>query len=120
MGDRFNVLILTILYVFQGVPLGMSYGTLTYLLKKHLSYSELGIFALSGYPFSLKFLWSPLVDTKYISWIGRRKTWICSLGIISGILMYAMSPHVEYLTTSDKNIWVLTGVIFCLIFLFAT
>jgi PAT family acetyl-CoA transporter-like MFS transporter 1 len=115
-----NIVILTLLYIFQGVPLGMAYGTLTFLLKKHLSYTELGIFALSAYPFSLKFFWSPIVDTKYISWIGRRKTWICSLGMLSGMLMYAISPYVEAMTNSENDIWHLTGVVFCLIFLFAT
>lgn len=77
-GDTGNLILLFTLYAFQGVPLGLSLGSLNYIMKKSLTYTELGFFALASYPFSLKFLWSPLVDTKYVASIGRRKTWVVS------------------------------------------
>lgn len=46
----------------QGIPIGITFGTLPFLLKPRLSYSQLALFSLSTWPYSLKLLWSPVVD----------------------------------------------------------
>ena len=50
--------------------------TLPFILRAHMSYSALGTFALCTFPFSLKLLWSPLVDSRFWHVFGRRKSWI--------------------------------------------
>jgi hypothetical protein len=77
--DTKNILLLVILYLLQGVPLGLSFGSIPYLLKSKLNYSDLALFSLSSYPYSLKLLWSPIVDSLYFKSFGRRKSWIVPL-----------------------------------------
>ena len=50
--------------------MGLVFGTIPFLLKgaANVSYTELGLFSLAGYPYSLKLLWSPIVDSFY--WTG--------------------------------------------------
>ena len=60
--DRRNFLLLIGLYFLQGIPMGLAMGSVPFLLKPHLSYSQIGVFTLASYPYSLKLLWSPIVD----------------------------------------------------------
>ncbi|KAJ1564718.1 hypothetical protein HK096_006618, partial [Nowakowskiella sp. JEL0078] len=62
--------------LLQGVPLGLTFGSIPFLLKAKLSYADIALFSLSGYPYSLKLLWSPIVDSLYLKSVGRRKSWI--------------------------------------------
>jgi hypothetical protein len=41
-----------------------------------MSFTQMGIFAISAYPYSFKLFWSPVVDSVYSSAFGRRKSWI--------------------------------------------
>ena len=68
-----------------------------YLLKEHLSYSQLATFALSSYPYSLKLLWSPIVDSVFLKSFGRRKSWIVPMQLIVGTLMLYISLNVQKL-----------------------
>ena len=49
----------------QGIPLGLTFGSLPFLLKERASFSEMGLFSLASYPYSLKLFWSPIVDSIY-------------------------------------------------------
>jgi len=52
--------------MIQGVPMGLVFGTVPFLLKaSSASYADLGFFSLASYPYSLKLLWSPIVDSHY-------------------------------------------------------
>ena len=52
--DLNNIILLVILYCLQGVPLGLVMGSIPFLLKEKLDYSQLAIFSLSSYPYSIK------------------------------------------------------------------
>lgn len=41
---------------------GLTMGSIPFLLQSKASYTEIGIFSLSSYPYSLKLFWSPIVD----------------------------------------------------------
>lgn len=60
--DKHNFLLLCLLYFLQGIPMGLASGSVPFLLKKYLSYGQIGVFSLAIYPYSLKLLWSPIVD----------------------------------------------------------
>jgi hypothetical protein len=63
-------------------------GTLPMILKdRGASYSAIGTFALTSWPFSIKLLWAPLVDSIYNPQIGRRKTWLVPVQILIGVLL---------------------------------
>lgn len=83
--------------VLQGVPIGLAFGSIPFLLKEKLSYSQIGLFSLSNYPYSLKLLWSPLVDALYIDRIGRRKSWIIPTQIIIGFIFLWLGGSIDSL-----------------------
>lgn len=101
--DKKAVVLLCILYLIQGVPLGLALGSVPFLLKEHLSYSQLATFALSSYPYSLKLLWSPIVDSVFFKSIGRRKSWIIPMQLIVGTLMLYISLNVQKLLDDPAN-----------------
>lgn len=70
-------------------------GSLPFLLREHLSYSQLAVFSLASYPYSLKLLWSPIVDSLFFRSIGRRKSWIIPMQLIVGTLMLVISFNAE-------------------------
>lgn len=93
--DRSAMIILVILYLLQGVPTGLAFGSIPFLLKSKLSYSQIGVFSLSTYPYSLKLFWSPIVDAWFSPRIGRRKSWIIPVQVVVGLMMYWMSFWIE-------------------------
>lgn len=101
--DQRNFLLLVLLYFLQGIPMGLATGSVPFLLKNHMSYSEIGIFSLASYPYSLKLFWSPFVDAVWSPKIGRRKTWIVPIQFCSGFGMLYLGSHVEgMLATAGK------------------
>jgi hypothetical protein len=60
-----------------------------------MSYSKIATFTLSSYPYSLKLLWSPIVDAWFIPSVGRRRSWIIPMQTILGSLMLWMSFTVQ-------------------------
>jgi len=130
-GDRLSVALLMLLYVMQGIPLGIA-ASIPYLLQsRHISYKEQAVFSFVSWPFSLKLLWAPLVDSVYLPAFGRRKSWLVPTQYLIGIFMFILScsSSVDEITkpvvdvTADAatvNITVLTGLFFMLTFLAAT
>ncbi|CAJ0864462.1 14875_t:CDS:10 [Entrophospora sp. SA101] len=119
--DRRNVVLLIILYLLQGIPVGLAFGSIPFLLKSKLTYSQLGIFSLATYPYSLKLLWSPLVDSIYSKRVGRRKSWIIPIQLMTGSLFMWLGDNIDHLFSKDKpDVYVLTALFFILIFFSAT
>ena len=74
----------------SGLPLLLTFSTLSAWLKTEgISRTEIGLFALVGTPYALKFLWSPLIDRLHLPVItrllGRRRGW----GIVIQTLLIA-------------------------------
>lgn len=85
--------LLVALYLVQGIPVGLAFGTIPFLLKsmaKETSFTTLGIFSIATYPYSLKILWSPIVDSIYDKKVGRRRSWIIPIQLISGIMLFIL------------------------------
>jgi len=120
-GEWGNIMILLVLYTLQGVPMGLS-GVFPMILKERgVSFSDVGFFSLNTWPFSLKILWAPVVDTWYNSKFGRRKTWMVPCQLAIGALMLWMSTTVDGLLYRDKpQIVQLTFIFMALYFLCAT
>lgn len=125
MQDKRNFLLLVLLYFLQGVPMGLAAGSVPFLLKPHMSYSALGVFSLATYPYSLKLLWSPVVDAIWSPKVGRRKSWIMPIQMLSGFGMIWLGSQIkEMMITAGENdgagIWSFTGWWFFLVFMCAT
>ncbi|EIW65052.1 MFS general substrate transporter [Trametes versicolor FP-101664 SS1] len=119
--DKRAIVLLIILYLIQGFPLGLALGSIPFILREHLSYSEIAVFSLAGYPYSLKLLWSPIVDSKFFPSIGRRKSWIIPMQLIIGSIMLAMAYHAEELMTNPgQHLYTLSAAFTSLVFFSAT
>ena len=123
--DRRNFLLLVLLYFLQGIPMGLASGSVPFLLKSHLSYGQIGIFSLASYPYSLKLLWSPIVDAVWSPTLGRRKSWIMPIQICSGLGMIYLGGRIkEMMVAAGANdgagVWNFTWWWFFLVFLCAT
>lgn len=93
--DFQRVILLVILYLLQGVPLGLCLGSVPFLLKEKLDYSQLALFSLTAYPYSVKLLWSPIVDTWYIRSFGRRKSWIIPIQFLLSLLLIYIGRGID-------------------------
>ncbi|KAI9833227.1 MAG: hypothetical protein M1826_000140 [Phylliscum demangeonii] len=121
--DRRNFLLLVLLYFLQGIPMGLATGSVPFLLKPYLSYGQIGIFSLASYPYSLKLLWSPIVDAVWSRRLGRRKSWILPIQMLSGLGMIWLGARVQGMLTEARTpagVWAFTGWWFFLVFMCAT
>lgn len=123
--DRRNFLLLVLLYFLQGIPMGLAGGSVPFLLKSHLSYGQIGVFSLASYPYSLKLLWSPIVDAVWSPKLGRRKSWIIPIQICSGFGMIYLGGRVKEMmvaagASDGSGVWSFTWWWFFLVFLCAT
>mgnify|MGYP003385969352 CR=1 FL=1 len=75
--------------------MGLSASIPMIMKEKGASYQALSVFSLVSIPFSLKLLWAPLVDSLYISRMGRRKTWLIPVQLLCGFLMLYASHKVD-------------------------
>ncbi|KAF9430110.1 hypothetical protein BGZ94_008314 [Podila epigama] len=119
--DFWNFVLLVVLYLLQGVPVGLTFGSIPFLLKAKMSYSQIGIFSLAHYPYSMKFLWSPIVDAVYNKDLGRRKSWIVPIQLLTGVMFMWLGRNIEDWMAQDQiAVGTLTVVFFILIFFSAT
>ncbi|XP_015795911.1 acetyl-coenzyme A transporter 1 [Tetranychus urticae] len=94
-GDYGSIFILLVLYILQGIPLGLA-GSIPLLLQNYkVSYSQQAIFSLCTWPFSLKLLWAPLVDSMYNKRFGRRKSWLIPTQYLIGLTLFLLSYKID-------------------------
>ena len=82
----------------SGLPLPLTSGTLqAWLAVAGVDIRTIGIFSLVGLPYTLKFLWSPLMDRFVPPWLGRRRGWMvmAQLALIAGIMAMALAGPEE-------------------------
>ncbi|GAM19226.1 hypothetical protein SAMD00019534_024010 [Acytostelium subglobosum LB1] len=119
--DAPNILWLIGLYLIQGIPLGLTFGTVPFFLHKSATYTQIGIFSFATLPYSFKILWSPLIDSIYNKRFGRRKSWIVPTQLVIGTIYLVIASHIEQLIEdSTTHIWTLTIVFLVTIILVAT
>jgi PAT family beta-lactamase induction signal transducer AmpG len=76
-----RVLIVMFLGFASGLPLALSGSTLTFWMREvGVNLETIGLFTLVGTPYTLKFLWAPLVDALDVPvlarLLGRRRAWL--------------------------------------------
>jgi len=78
----------------SGLPLALTAGTLqAWLTVGGLDLKTIGIFTLVGLPYTLKFLWAPLMDRLVPPWLGRRRGWmlVMQLSVAFGLAAMAVT-----------------------------
>src|SRR5499427_10692823 len=93
-----RVLIVMFLGFSSGLPLALSGSTLlVWMREAGVDLGTIGLFALVGTPYTLKFLWAPLVDALHVPFFthtfGRRRGWLvfAQLLLIATILELALA-----------------------------
>jgi PAT family beta-lactamase induction signal transducer AmpG len=93
-----RVLIVLFLGFSSGLPLALSGSTLLVWMREvGVDLGTIGLFALVGTPYTLKFLWAPLVDALHIplftNRFGRRRGWLvfAQLILMATILLLALA-----------------------------
>jgi PAT family beta-lactamase induction signal transducer AmpG len=79
----------------SGLPLALTAGTLSFWLAElGLSYTAIGLATLVGVLYSLKFLWSPVIDRMPLgAWtrlLGRRRGWALAIQIPLALAILAL------------------------------
>ncbi len=71
-------MLVTLLLGFSGgLPLALIGGTLqAWLTDAKIDVATIGLFALVGLPYTMKFLWAPLMDHKALPFLGLRRGWM--------------------------------------------
>src|SRR5437899_11272591 len=89
-----RVLIVLLLGFSSGLPLALSGSTLlVWMREAGVDLGTIGLFALVGTPYTLKFLWAPLADALHVPFFtqrfGRRRGWLLfsQLLLIATILL---------------------------------
>jgi PAT family acetyl-CoA transporter-like MFS transporter 1 len=100
--DLRNIVLLMFLYMLQTIPMGLT-GSLPYIFSsKKTSYADQGLFSIAFWPFSLKLLWAPVVDSLYFKKFGRRKSWLVPLEYLIGIYLISFSGHVRNIFDDNR------------------
>src|SRR5437899_5605803 len=93
-----RVLIVLLLGFSSGLPLALSGSTLlVWMRESGVDLVTIGLFAMVGTPYTLKFLWAPLVDALHVPFFtrafGRRRGWLVfsQLLLIGAILLLALT-----------------------------
>jgi MFS transporter, PAT family, beta-lactamase induction signal transducer AmpG len=79
----------------SGLPLALTFGTLSYWLAEiGVSLTAIGLFGLVRSSYSLKFLWSPLIDRLPIpimtARLGRRRSWALAIQFLLALAILAL------------------------------
>jgi PAT family beta-lactamase induction signal transducer AmpG len=93
----------------SGLPLALSAGTLAiWLTEAGVTLTAIGLFAAVGTPYSVKFLWAPLIDRVPLpvlgKLLGRRRSWMVLIQLllmaaiaVLGLTRPAETPYVTAL-----------------------
>ncbi|MGC9194016.1 MAG: AmpG family muropeptide MFS transporter [Syntrophobacteraceae bacterium] len=89
-GNR-RVLCLVGLGFSSGLPLALTASTLqAWLVTEKVDLSVIGMFSLVSLPYTLKVLWSPLMDRFSPPWLGRRRGWIVAIQALLALSIFLL------------------------------
>ncbi len=86
----------------SGIPFSLIFITYTFnLAEKGINLKDIGLFGLAGLPFTIKFLWSPLVDGFKIPILhdifGQRRSWL----MVSQALLAVLICRVGFINPAE-------------------
>ena len=84
----------------SGLPLFILYNLLSaWLRAEGVNLKDIGLFALVGFPYTWKFVWSPLMDRyRLFGGLGRRRGWMLATQVLAMVAIAALglfSPRTE-------------------------
>src|SRR5947207_12466452 len=99
-----RVLIVLFLGFSAGLPLALSGSTLlVWMREAGVDLATIGLFALVGTPYTVKFLWAPVVDALDVPvlsrLLGRRRGWL----VLSQLLLIAAIVFLSFCDSAHSN-----------------
>jgi len=83
----------------SGLPLLLTGSVLqAWMTDKGVDLSTIGLFALVGLPYTLKFMWAPILDRYTLPFFGRRRGWLFSAQlclILSLLFLSLQQPDIS-------------------------
>ena len=99
-----------------GVPLLLTLSVLQAWMKEEgVDLSVIGLFSLVGLPYTLKFLWSPILDRFSLPLFGRRRGWLLLFQLLLVIAIAVLG-----LSHPAENPWLVAGAAFLVTFFSAS
>ena len=78
----------------SGLPLFLTSRTLqAWMTKEGVDLTTIGLFSMVALPYSLKFLWAPILDRYVPPFLGRRRGWLVITQALLLVAIAAMSLH---------------------------
>jgi PAT family beta-lactamase induction signal transducer AmpG len=107
-----RVLIVLFLGFSAGLPLALSGSTLLIWMREAgVDLGIIGLFALVGTPYTIKFLWAPIVDALDVPvlarLLGRRRGWL----VFSQLLLIAAIAFLAFCDPVASPYWVAVGAL---------
>ena len=112
-----RVLVVLFLGFSAGLPLALSSSTLSVWMREvGVDLGTIGLFTLVGTPYTIKFLWAPVVDALDVpvlsKLLGRRRGWLAlsQLMLMAAVLILALSnPLYTPLVIVAGAVWIVRG-----------
>lgn len=90
----------------SGLPLLLTVTLLqAWMQRAGVSLGDIGLFALVGLPYTLKFFWAPLFDRFRLPFLGRRRGWLAAVQIVLGLTIAALGQ-----TNPVSHPWLVAAV----------
>lgn len=88
----FRLICILILGFSSGLPLALTGSTLqAWLAVENVDIKTIGLYAVVGFPYTYKFLWSPFLDYLKPGFFDQRRGWIAIMQLACGALIAAMA-----------------------------
>lgn len=100
-----RVQVLGLLSLSSGMPLGFVFTTLQIFLRgAGVDLKTIGALSAVSLPWSVKFLWSPLVDRFALGWPGRRRSWVLLAQLALAAAFGALAAYAAAALGSDGRL----------------
>ena len=95
-----------------GVPLLLTLSVLQAWMKEEgVDLSVIGLFSLVGLPYTLKFLWAPILDRFTLPLFGRRRGWLLLFQMLLALAIAGLG-----MSNPATNPWLVAGAAFLVTF----
>ena len=95
------------LSILPGMALGYTLSIQLIMMSLGANYSQQALLSMVGDALCFKFVFAPLIDTYFLSYIGKSKTYIVAMGLISGLLLIGYSPFADK-AIKEKEVLLMT------------
>jgi len=99
-----RIQILGLLSVSSGMPLGFVTNTLQIFLRgAGVDLKTIGLLSSVSFPWTVKFLWSPLVDRYAFRWPGRRRSWVLATQLALALTLGGLAAYTARALVTDAS-----------------